>query len=181
MKTTKPRQRGFSLLETVISLTITLGLTGMALPTLSNLVKSASLETSADLLLSHLHLARGHAISHNSRVMVCPNQNGKCGKNQHWNQGWLVFEDLDEDRKLDKNEAILARRNLNGSETKDSISIAFRKRPAYAYFKPDGRAWPNGSFRFCSPDSGIDDVAIIITMSGRARLAPAEEANERCS
>lgn len=169
-------QTGFSLLECVVSMFIAFSLFSVVMPVFSRLTTSTILESQAELLLTHLHLARNYAISENTRVMVCPNNNQRCGNKNHWKNGWLVFSDSNRNRKYDLAEPILQLHNINYS----NVMLGFRKRPDYVYFKASGSAWPNGTFKFCDQNNVVEASAVVISMSGRPRRPMPYEAPVTC-
>lgn len=165
------REWGFSLLETLIALTVAAVLAGLGIPAFGKLMRSNALEAEADLLLTDLHLARNHAVVHATRLMVCPRRgDGACGNAEHWKNGWLVFEDRDKDRALDAGETVLRERRVTAD-----VSLDFRGVQQYAYFKTDGRAWPNATFRFCPRAADVEMAAVTLSMSGRPRLSSRDE------
>ena len=52
----------------------------------------------------------------------------------------------------------------------NSISVHFRK-PGYLFYKNDGSAWPNGTFRICTAGSKVPPLLVIVYRTGRARTS----------
>lgn len=100
MDTAKIRQRGFSLVELMITLAVMAILAGLAAPSFasflrSNRVSSISMEMSAGIMM-----ARSEAVKRGTRVTICKSgdtQNGAptCSTNAaiSWATGWLIFAD----------------------------------------------------------------------------------------
>ena len=93
------RQRGFTLLETLIALAVTAVLLGIALPNLTEYSSSRAVRAKATALSGALRLARAESIRRGSRVTVCPSVDTNalppsCAGGNEWNTGWLVFEDV---------------------------------------------------------------------------------------
>lgn len=82
-------QRGFSLIELMVVVSILAISLGLAIPSLAPIFAEKRLNNAADLLTSHLQLARTEAMKRgvNARVTVTPNTNGD------WSTGWTVFVD----------------------------------------------------------------------------------------
>ena len=78
------RQRGFTLVELVVTLVIASVLATVAMPGMSTMLVSNRIRTSGTDLMSALLLARSEAIKRNGQVAVQPAIAGD------WSQGWIV-------------------------------------------------------------------------------------------
>ncbi len=101
-------QRGFSLLELVMTLALAATLSMAGVSSFQHLVASNKVDTLMWTLRTSLALARSEAINRGQRVVLCRQSvsPGQCaGSTQTgkavWSQGWLVFVDKDNDRLLD--------------------------------------------------------------------------------
>ena len=88
-----------------------------AVPSFSALVTSSKLTAASNALLSSIHLARSEAIKRSSRVVLCKAADGtSCASAGGWEQGWIVFEDTNNDGELDAGEPVIQRiESLKGS------------------------------------------------------------------
>ena len=76
------------------------------------------------------------------------------------------FSDQNHNGQLEPSELLLVRTlPLN-----NSISVRFRK-PGYLFYKNDGSAWPNGTFRICTTDSKVPPLLVIVYRTDRARTS----------
>ena len=76
------------------------------------------------------------------------------------------FSDQNRNGQLEPSELLLVRAlRLN-----NSISVRFRK-PGYLFYKIDGSAWPNGTFRICTTDSNVPPLLVIVYRTGRVRTS----------
>jgi len=88
--------RGFSLVESLCVLAVLGVLTGMAVPSLQSVGGSMRVSSASNELLADLLLARSEAVKRNGRVVVCKSGDGQaCATSGSWQQGWIVFADLD--------------------------------------------------------------------------------------
>jgi len=131
-----------------------------------------------DQLQTDLNLARGHAISHNSKTVICPaNDDHDCSGQSAWQDGWIVFTDINGDRDKQDSEPLLrysgalARLNINSSRSR-----------TYLRFFPNGSApGSNVTIRFCDRRGAAKAGTITVSNSGRIRMHTAgSEPSENC-
>lgn len=174
----KGQHQGFTALELIITMAIIAILLTMGVPAFQNYGWNLRMKTAMDMLQTDLKLARGHAISHNSKAVICPadDENGCSGK-PAWQNGWMVFTDINGDRNKQASEPLLkysgalARLNINSSSSR-----------TYLRFFPNGTApGSNTTIRFCDRRGAAYSGAITISNSGRIRLqAPGSQPSENC-
>ena len=78
------RQRGFTLIELVVTLCIAALLAALAMPSMRSMVVNSRLRAGGTDLMSALLLARSEAIKRNAQVAVRPVVAGD------WKNGWIV-------------------------------------------------------------------------------------------
>ena len=91
-------ERGFTLLEMLVALTLVVIVMSIAIPSFTNTIKNQRLVTSANELLVSLSLARSTAITTRAPAVVCRSSNATqaapvCGAGSGWHEGWFVFSD----------------------------------------------------------------------------------------
>jgi type IV fimbrial biogenesis protein FimT len=126
-----------------------------------------------DFLLS-LRAARSEALKRNVRVTMCKSGSGAtCATVGGWEQGWILFEDTDNDGVADPHEIVIRRVHalpagwsLTGNESVES----------YVSYSPLGRtrmtsgAFQAGTVTLCGPGGeALPARQIVINSSGRAR------------
>ena len=84
-----PDNRGFSLIELVVSVAVLSILTTVAIPGFSRLIESTRLTSATNALTTALQLARSEAINRNAGVQVCPGDD-PTDCTQSWALGWQV-------------------------------------------------------------------------------------------
>lgn len=87
-------QKGFTLLEVLVTISVVAVLIGVAVPSIDSFVQNNRLIAASNDLVSAMHIARSEAIKNNTRVTVCASSNGTtCATNGDWKDGWVVFLD----------------------------------------------------------------------------------------
>jgi type IV fimbrial biogenesis protein FimT len=147
-------QRGFSLIELLVTITVLAILLAMALPAFSSSRLNTVLRTSSNNLLASAHLARGEAIKRNSPVTLCVSADGLvCGAGD-WSQGWIVVSGAD----VIQREAAISNQFHISSSGGDSYS-----------FQPTGVDSTAGSFTICrATPVGTQERVLTIDAIGRA-------------
>ena len=103
-------QRGYSLVEAVVTLCLLAGLGAAAATSLGELVHGARLRAYTAGLQQHLLLARSEAIKRNTRVAACKSQDGAtCARAGGWEQGWILFQDRNNSGAREAHEPVLQR------------------------------------------------------------------------
>lgn len=152
---TKASAAGFTLLEALVVMALLGLLLSLAAPSMMALRRQHQLQAQAEGLLDSLMLARSEALRRQWRVTVCARaSDSMCDPQGRWQQGWLVFEDVNANVRRDPEEPVLevhapvaATLNLTVSSTA----------PAYFSYSAQGRSTtPNGAFMagtwsFCLP------------------------------
>jgi type IV fimbrial biogenesis protein FimT len=86
MKVPTRRQRGFTLIELMVTLAIGSILMLVAVPSLTTYRRNAELTSATNTLLAAINAARSEAMKRGTSAMVVPTNNGT-----NWNSGWVVF------------------------------------------------------------------------------------------
>ncbi len=164
------KNSGYSLIELVVTVAIVGILVGVGLPSLTDFIKNDRLSTQINLLVGHMALARSEAVKRHVPVIICSSNNqATCGGG--WDDGWIVFADLDSSGSFTAGEEILrVQQQLEGENTlvsgTDNI-IVYDARG----FTPDDA----GTFTLCDSD-GDKGRSISISNTGRV----SKEADPGC-
>ena len=161
------RNKGFTLIELMITIAIASILIAIAAPSFSRMVISNSVSADQDAIFRLILTARSEAIKRGERVSLCKSINlTTCDTSAAWTNGLIVFSDTDADGVIDTNDKIL---KIN--EALDlNISVVFSGGD-YLSFNSLGQSDNNtGTFTF-NHSSGDAEYKRTITISptGRAR------------
>ena len=171
--------RGVTLMEFAMTLAMVGILGSLAIPGFTALRYDAERTSTVNELLHALFLARSESIKRGAVVSVCKSPDGSTCANSapDWNVGWMVFvnTDRDEPPQRDSEEPIVAVHQGWPAGTITSNRVAFS-------FRPFTQGVVNGTLVFCDPRGPSEARAIIVSHTGRPRVAHRDSSNKplRC-
>ncbi len=167
--------RGFTLIELLSVMAVSAVLLSVAMPPLTAFVNSVQLSSASNAFVSGLHLARSEAIKRNARVVVCKSADGVvCGRTGGWEQGWIVFQDDNNDGERDEDELIVQREQHLASSLRlvGNLNLA-----RYVSFNPSGATqlvsggFQAGTLTVCKQSlDGGEARQIVLNAVGRPRV-----------
>jgi type IV fimbrial biogenesis protein FimT len=93
---------GFTLIELVVTVAIAAIVLTIGVPSFQQLIADNRITAQVNQFVTSLNIARSEAVKRNSRVRVCKSSDGAtCAASGDWQQGWMVFSDLDNDGTVD--------------------------------------------------------------------------------
>lgn len=157
-----PSQRGLSLLELLIVLSITAVLTSMAIGYMVPSLAQVKTQGMGKTLLHHLHYARSEAIKTNSPVGVCGlGDHHQCSDN--WERGYIIFKGF-----FPHQETISI---TEYPPNPIHIAAHFNSDDNTLRFTPEGRTFNNGRITLSMRHSAFSQT-LVVSLTGRARLLP---------
>lgn len=171
---------GFTLINLLISLTITSILAFKGVPSLQKLINNSQATNQYNQLFTLIQFTRIQAVNYHSQAILCPTINQTdCINN--WSQELMVFIDTNNDEIRNDNEILLRIK----PPLKQNEAIHWRASGSLRYlrFKADGSTGnQNGRLSYCLNEAE-DIVArqIIMYRSGRARRGSIEAARSHCT
>ena len=159
--------RGFTLYEMLITIILLALISGLAIPSFSSSIARQRQRVEIDALFHAIHLARKESIMRRKVVSLCPSTDGhECSASHNWSSGWLMFENKDRDSppRIDPGESILARHRIDDQVRISANRKGFTLRATFL------RA-TNGTFVFCDRNSRITPRALVVSYTGRPRVA----------
>ena len=122
------RQRGYTLVEVVVTITILAILTSIALPSFISTVRNNRIIAQTNELITAFALAKSEASKRGARVSLCGSDGAVCSGGTTWTNGWLVFSDINGDGSLDAGDELLNSFSTDPQTqiTTDQVSITYR-------------------------------------------------------
>jgi type IV fimbrial biogenesis protein FimT len=167
MRTHTDAEVGFTLIESMIAVSVLAILFSLAFPSFSNAITNSRLTSQANLLVSAINQARSEAIRRGQHVVVRK-------INAEWESGWRVFVDVDR--------ATNAKKNIFDSGTDIQLSVhpalptnftlrGNRNFVNFIRYQPNGDSNNIGSFVLCESGHVEGAKLLIVNSIGRVRVA----------
>jgi type IV fimbrial biogenesis protein FimT len=172
------RMQGITLLEMLIALVIAAVLAGIAIPTAASAMAKARISGVAMAMTDSFLTSARVAVSTGSAVIICPAPQGAgCDDSVEWSRGWMVYADVDGNRRYDPHDPVIQRAEALAGGLR-MYSTQGRRR---VVFQSDGgNEGSNVSFTLCA-DSGEQVGSLVLSNAGRFRLAePTGRQRQRC-
>lgn len=161
-------QRGFTLVELMITLAVAAILLTVAVPGFRDIIQNNRVTTQTNELVTALQLARSEGIKRGMTVSLCSSTNGAgCGGG--WQQGWIVFTDANANGAVDAgtDQVLRVWEALSGGT---NVVAAAAGGGALTNLRYDrlGAANLAGTFQLTIPDcTGNQNRTVAVAASGR--------------
>ena len=164
------KSTGFTLIELMVALTVFAITVTVAIPNLREFIQNNRLISQTNDVISTLQLARSEAVKRKQTISICGSSDGATCNTTSWEQGWIVFVDVDGDRVIDAgvDELLRVGESLKGANTLRSISFTSATSIQY---NSRGAIDSTGSFKICDTRGATIARAININITGRTRQA----------
>lgn len=172
------KQRGLTLVELIITISVVGILSSIALPSFGKLMQKNKMTSLHNELLSSLSLTRNIAISRGSFATLCKsNQVGNnCDSSASWEDGWIVFPDRNNNGVVDVGEDIIAMNNA----LPEQIAISFTRNRITYGAQGYARGY-SGIFTFCDNRGEVEKQGMVISNNGNIRVATSSNDLDGCS
>lgn len=174
---------GFTLVEMLVAMTLMAILLMLAAPSFTDLVNSVRRSFAINAFYSSLMFARNEAIKRNARVVLCKSVNGAaCTNSGGWEQGWIVFQDSNNNAELSAGEPVLSRAHALPGRLRLTGNLPLSNYVSYTRLGTTSYisgAFQAGRLVACVQSSTpVESSQIVISSSGRPRTIKMQV--ERC-
>jgi type IV fimbrial biogenesis protein FimT len=162
----RQQARGFTLIETMVVVTIAVILAMLAAPSFQSVFLSNKLAAFANDFVASTQLARSEAIKRNQVVRVCRSADGaSCAASGTWQQGWIVFNDINNNSAVDSGETILRKQEAVSSDYHFTSSVGTYN----LAFQAIGAGSDTATLYLCraAPSAGSQERTITLGPTGR--------------
>jgi type IV fimbrial biogenesis protein FimT len=162
----RKRIAGFTLIELIFCVAIVSVLCVVSVPALGGLLMDSQARASGNAVVTALNLARISAANRQDEVVLCPSSDQRhCTGGVWWQNGWIVFQDLDHDGARSDIEPI-----LSVAQAQAGMAIASTSGRQHVTYRPDGSATgTNVTITLCDRRGVSKASAIVINNGGRPR------------
>lgn len=169
------QNKGFTLVELLITLTIAALLLAIAAPAFSGWTNKQRLRTAGYDLLNDLQMARNEAVKRATRVTL---NNG----DGDWQSGWEIFVDNNENGNRDSGEPLLLSRPAYADALTISGTTAVSQHIGYVASgetRQPGGGLLMGTLTLCASHTD-KALEVVISRGGRARLVSTSRSAASC-
>jgi type IV fimbrial biogenesis protein FimT len=172
-------RRGFTLVEMLAVLAVAGTLFMLGAPSLAAALRLTRVASASNDFLAGLLLTRSEAMKRKHRVVMCRSADALgCAATGGWQQGWIVFADVDGDGERDATEAVLYVQPPFASTMRLTGTSTVAKYVSYA---PNGTTrlvgggFQAGTLTVCSASGGKGTGRqVIVNATGRPRTQKVE-------
>lgn len=163
-------QRGVTLLELMIVITVLAIVLAVGVPGMRELVLNNRQVSAINELVTALQLARSEAITRNvaapAGVSVCASNDGETCSGT-WTDGWIVFTDSD----TTSGAALEADALLRSTDAPPGLTITSPGFAGVIIYRRDGRALDAVDFQFCDSRGASKARVVQLGLSGRPAVS----------
>lgn len=169
MKSSFDSTRGLTLIELLVTMSITAVMAMIAVPQFSDLIHDRKQGAKLNEFKNAVQLARSEAVKRAVRTALCTSADANsCNVSAPWTDGWMVFVDDNANGSRDSSEEIVrvgvalpSGYMLNGSTNVSSI----------IRYGTDGDSLESGTITLCDPRGAEEARAVIISASGKPKTS----------
>ena len=165
-------QRGVTLIELLMALTIAAVLLGLSLPSFASMKMRNSVAATHNLIMGGFATAREAAIVERLPTVLCPGSSDTgCRKDGIWEGGWMIFLDRNDNGTLDSSDTVLRQETAIDGD----LAIRSSKHRSRVTFQPSGMAeGSNLTVKLCGAD-GVAVRGLVTSNTGRTRSSTTKQ------
>ncbi|MEJ2454681.1 MAG: GspH/FimT family pseudopilin [Candidatus Thiodiazotropha sp.] len=164
------KQCGLTLLNLLMSLALVAIALTLGVPSFNTLSARSQQTAEINRFITHLQLARSYAVKTGRDHVLCPSRDNRtCLDMPDWKQGYILFEDKDENGVRSATELLV---HVSRPTGKVGIEMQSTSGRNHVVYRADGHSeGSNLTLTFCDPESDIPPKAVILSNTGRSRIS----------
>lgn len=174
--------RGFTLVELMLTVIVLAIVVGLAVPSFQALIMNNRITSQVNEITSLISYARSEASKlPDATLTVCPSTDGSsCVNSAAWEGGWIVMRDTDGDRILDAGDGDEILRVFQGLRGGNTLRVSGLSSSGGTYIQFAGNGYPVpeslgasavGTLSICDSRGADEAKAVVVSVSGQTRLA----------
>ena len=177
-------ERGFTLVELLVTLTVAAILTAVAAPSMRSLLAGRATVSASDELANSLRVARSEAMKRGLTVSVCASASPNAatpacsgGGSPPWLSGWIVFVDRNNNGTIDANDRVI-KVNVPSTRLK---GLSENSNLGYVSFFANGLAGTAKAQFLLTPNLPVGsgeytakERTVCVVVAGRVSIQPGE-------
>ena len=171
---------GLTLLELLTALAVGGVLLALGVPAYRAWVADLEMRDRIEALVVTMGRARSEAIKRQTRVVLCPSDDGRvCAAGGRWEGGWIVFADSNDDGDRDADEILIAVEppSRPGITIRGNLPVSqYVSYTSYGHTRMANGALQMGTLTVCR--SGSKAVEVVLANGGRVRV---DRTRARCA
>lgn len=165
------RNRGFTLLELMVTVGIAAILLSVGVPSFRSVIMDNRLVRDSNQFVASINLARSSAVRFQRNATICTSANfdaavPTCTASTDWSNGWIVWVDKDRDGATDANEMLAAHAPIDDTTTFSSTTAAL-----FTYDARGFGASPADNLTMCDSRTGEMGRSIKVNNVGRTNVS----------
>jgi len=174
----RARERGVSLVESLVGLALVAAGLRMALPALQDFLQATAVNAATEEVLAEVRQARTEALMRNRRVTMCKSADGsRCTAAGGWEQGWIMFHDENNNGLRDEGEEAIARHGPLAPTLRVTGNTPVSRYVSYSAIGTTrlvGGGFQAGTLTVCSTSAGAAQARqVVFNAVGRPRMQKA--------
>ncbi len=155
--------RGFTLIELLVTVAVLMVLLVVGVPEYRRMTENNRQVSAINTIVGDLNLARTEAVKRGRTVTLCGSDNGTACNTANWENGWIVFVNLNGDTTVDAGDVLISR-NTALPTGLTLRAVEFDSTSVVHYL-------PNGQLRDTDGDGDADGTFKLCEATQNAQLA----------